>query len=48
VGARNLFNRAPPYANYGGTANNFVGGYDLGYGDPLGRFVYLTAQYSMR
>ena len=48
VGARNLFNRAPPYANYGGTANNFIGGYDLGYGDPLGRFVYLTAEYSLR
>jgi iron complex outermembrane recepter protein len=48
VGARNLFNRNPPYANYAGTANNFVGGYDLSYGDPLGRFVYLTAEYSLR
>jgi len=47
LGVRNLFNRDPPYANYAGTANNFVGGYDLNYGDPLGRFVYLTAQYSM-
>ena len=35
-------------ANYAGTANNFVGGYDLNYGDPLGRFAYLTVQYSMR
>lgn len=48
LGVRNLFNRDPPYANYAGTANNFVGGYDLNYGDPLGRFVYLTAQYSVR
>ena len=47
VGARNIFNRVPPYANYGGTANNFVGGYDLGYGDPLGRFVYLNVQYTL-
>ena len=48
LGVRNLFNRDPPYANYAGTANNFVGGYDLNYGDPLGRFVYLTVQYSMK
>jgi iron complex outermembrane receptor protein len=47
VGARNLFNRNPPYANYAGTANNFVGGYDLSYGDPLGRFVYATFAYSL-
>ena len=47
LGVRNLFNRDPPYANYAGTANNFVGGYDLSYGDPLGRYVYLTAQYSL-
>jgi iron complex outermembrane receptor protein len=47
LGVRNLFNRQPPYANYAGTANNFVGGYDLSYGDSLGRFVYLTAQYTV-
>ncbi|HEY6927340.1 MAG TPA: TonB-dependent receptor [Steroidobacteraceae bacterium] len=47
LGVRNLFNRNPPYANYASSANNFVGGYDLSYGDPLGRFVYLTAQYTL-
>jgi iron complex outermembrane recepter protein len=47
AGVRNLFNRVPPYANYAGTANNFIGGYDLGYGDPLGRFVYLTVEYTL-
>jgi len=47
AGVRNLFNRVPPYANYAGTANNFIGGYDLGYGDPLGRFAYLTVEYTL-
>ena len=47
LGARNLFNRNPPYANYASSANNFVGGYDLSYGDALGRFVYLTAEYTL-
>jgi iron complex outermembrane receptor protein len=40
LGARNLFDKNPPYANYGGLVNNFVGGYDLSYGNPVGRFVY--------
>jgi iron complex outermembrane recepter protein len=48
LGVRNMFNAAPPYANYAASANNFVGGYDLSYGDPLQRFVYLRAQYSIR
>jgi iron complex outermembrane receptor protein len=47
LGTKNIFNRAPPYANYANTVNNFVGGYDLSYGDPLGRYVYLSATYSM-
>jgi iron complex outermembrane recepter protein len=46
-GAKNLFNREPPYANYASSANNFVGGYDLSYGDPRGRFLYLTGRYTL-
>jgi iron complex outermembrane recepter protein len=48
VGAKNLFNRSPPYANYAATTNNFIGGYDVSYGDPLGRFVYASVAYSIR
>jgi iron complex outermembrane receptor protein len=48
LGVRNLFNAVPPYANYAATTNNFIGGYDVSYGDPLQRFVYLRAQYSIR
>jgi iron complex outermembrane receptor protein len=48
LGAKNLFNRSPPYANYAASANNFIGGYDLSYGDPRGRFVYLTLRYTLR
>jgi iron complex outermembrane receptor protein len=47
LGAKNLFNRDPPYANYAASANNFIGGYDVSYGDPRGRFVYLTARYTL-
>ncbi len=47
LGAKNLFNREPPYANYASSANNFVGGYDLSYGDPRGRFLYLTTHYTL-
>ncbi len=47
VGARNLFDKNPPYANYAAAANNFIGGYDLSYGDPLGRFVYFNVTYKM-
>src|SRR2546426_982214 len=42
VGVKNLFDRDPPYTNYGA---GFVGGYDLSYTDVRGRFVYLTATY---
>jgi iron complex outermembrane receptor protein len=47
LGAKNLFNKNPPYANYASSANNFVGGYDLSYGDPRGRFVYGSVAYSL-
>jgi iron complex outermembrane receptor protein len=46
LGVRNIFNQNPPYANYAASANNFVGGYDLSYGDPLGRFVYARVTYT--
>ena len=48
VGVKNLFNREPPYANYAATTNNFIGGYDISYGDPFGRFVYASVAYSVR
>ena len=47
VGAHNVFDKNPPYANYAGSANNFVGGYDLAYGDPRGRFVYGRVDYTI-
>ena len=47
VGAHNVFDKDPPYANYAGSANNFVGGYDLAYGDPRGRFVYARVDYTI-
>ncbi|HEY7888697.1 MAG TPA: TonB-dependent receptor [Steroidobacteraceae bacterium] len=48
VGVKNLFNQNPPYGNYASTVNNFVGGYDLSYGNPYGRFVYATIAYMLR
>jgi len=45
LGLKNIFNTSPPYANYAGSANNFIGGYDISYGDPRGRFVYGTITY---
>jgi len=47
LGATNVFNRKPPYANYASSANNFIGGYDIEYGDPRGRFVYGTVSYTL-
>lgn len=47
VGVKNMFNANPPYANYGASANNFIGGYDVSYGDARGRFVYATVKYSL-
>lgn len=48
LGVINLFNQNPPYTNYGSIANNFVGGYDLTYGDPRGRYIYATIRYHLR
>jgi iron complex outermembrane receptor protein len=47
-GVINIGDAAPPYANYASSANNFVGGYDLSYGDPRGRFVYGRVAYQFR
>jgi iron complex outermembrane recepter protein len=48
VGVINIADTAPPYANYASSANNFVGGYDLTYGDPRGRFVYGRVGFQFR
>jgi hypothetical protein len=34
-------------ANYASITNNFVGGYDLSYGDPRDRYVYATVAYTL-
>lgn len=47
VGAHNVLGKDPPYANYAASANNFVGGYDLSYGDPRGAFVYGRVDYTI-
>jgi hypothetical protein len=39
--------RTPPTPS-AASANNFIGGYDLTYGDPRGRFVYANVTYSAR
>ena len=46
VGARNLFNTSPPYTNVGGQ-NYFQAGYDPGYADPRGLFIYGQVTYSI-
>jgi len=48
LGARNIFDKNPPYTNYGAGVNNFVGGYDLSYGSPVGRFVYASATFYLK
>jgi iron complex outermembrane receptor protein len=48
LGVKNLFNHVPPYANYASITNNFVGGYDLSYGDPRDRYVYATIRYTIQ
>jgi iron complex outermembrane receptor protein len=48
LGSRNIFDKNPPYTNYGATFNNFVGGYDLSYGSPVGRFVYASATFYLK
>ena len=45
VGVKNLTDRDPPYTNL---TSNFLGGYDISYGDPRGRFVYVTATYAFK
>ena len=45
VGARNLLNKDPPYSNVGGQ-NYFQAGYDPGYADPRGRYMYGSVTYS--
>jgi iron complex outermembrane receptor protein len=47
LGARNLFDRDPPYTNSGGQIS-FQSGYDPQYADPRGRFVYLRASYAFQ
>jgi iron complex outermembrane receptor protein len=48
LGVINIANTAPPYANYASSANNFVGGYDLSYGDARERFVYGRVGFQFR
>ena len=48
LGATDVANKVPPYANYAASANNFIGGYDISYGDPRGRFVYGTISYTLQ
>ena len=48
LGVINIADTAPPYANYASSANNFVGGYDLSYGDPRGRFIYGRVGFQFR
>jgi iron complex outermembrane receptor protein len=46
VGARNVGNKVPPYSNVGGQ-NFFQEGYDPGYVDPRGRFIYGQVTYTL-
>jgi iron complex outermembrane receptor protein len=46
VGARNVGNKVPPYSNVGGQ-NVFQAGYDPGYVDPSGRFIYGQVTYTL-
>jgi iron complex outermembrane receptor protein len=45
LGVKNLFDRDPPYTNL---TSNFLGGYDVSYADPRGRFLYVSANYSYK
>jgi iron complex outermembrane receptor protein len=45
VGVKNLFDRDPPYTNL---TSNFLGGYDVSYADPRGRFLYASVSYSYK
>ncbi|MDB5791959.1 MAG: hypothetical protein JWQ80_1983 [Massilia sp.] len=45
LGVKNLADRDPPYTNL---TSNFLGGYDVSYADPRGRFLYASATYSYK
>jgi iron complex outermembrane receptor protein len=45
VGVKNLMDTDPPYTNL---TSNFLGGYDVSYADPRGRYVYVSATYSWK
>jgi len=45
LGVRNLFDRAPPLTNQGGT---FQVGIDPTYGDPRGRTWYTALRYAFK
>jgi iron complex outermembrane receptor protein len=45
IGVKNLTDRDPPYTNL---TSNFLGGYDVSYGDPRGRYAYVSATYSWK
>lgn len=45
LGVKNLTNVTPPYTNL---TSNFLGGYDISYADPRGRFVYLSGTYTFK
>ena len=47
VGVRNILNRDPPYSNAGGQ-NFFQAGYDPGYADPRGTFIYGTVTWTFK
>jgi iron complex outermembrane receptor protein len=47
AGVRNLLDTKPPYTNAGGQ-NYFQAGYDPGYVDPRGRFIYATVSYKFK
>jgi iron complex outermembrane receptor protein len=45
LGVKNLADRDPPYTNL---TSNFLGGYDVSYADPRGRFFYVNATYAYK
>ena len=45
LGVKNMFDRDPPYTNL---TSNFLGGYDVSYADPRGRYIYVTATYTYK
>ncbi|MEJ1964850.1 MAG: TonB-dependent receptor [Gammaproteobacteria bacterium] len=47
LGLKNAFDQDPPYTNAGGQSY-FQAGYDPGYADPRGRFLYGTVSYSFK